>query len=457
MADNKKERKDPKGRTLYKGESCSYRRGKLVYRYKVTEDHVTTEFTSYTLKAKDPIPKGVRQRKGESLREKKSEYEARKLQGLDHKGGNMSVLELMKIFVSIQSTEVRETTRKGYQTQLNFMQENKLAITMASKRIKDVNVIEAREWMKNLHKDEGRSYSSLHTLKGMLHQAFAQAKLSHWVLDNPFGFSMKKEAYGGQKSRNALSRYDTERFLEFLQRDKHFCKYYDGIYILFNTGLRISEFCGLIPDDIDFDQHVIRVNRQLLRVYNEEKGINRLYIEAPKTANGSRSVPMSEGVERAFQHVIDNRKFIKETVVWDEHHKESATGFLWLDKNDQYEVAQHWANHIRWARDKFNKIYKEELPPISPHVCRHTFCSNCASAGMSPKTLQMIMGHSSIEFTLNVYTHLEEGDIVQSFQSLSKRGRIGFGEYTASQIVPDDDADEGEVDLNEEADDDDEE
>ena len=181
MADNKKERKDPKGRTLYKGESCSYRRGKLVYRYKVTEDHVTTEFTSYTLKAKDPIPKGVRQRKGESLREKKSEYEARKLQGLDHKGGNMSVLELMKIFVSIQSTEVRETTRKGYQTQLNFMQENKLAITMASKRIKDVNVIEAREWMKNLHKDEGRSYSSLHTLKGMLHQAFAQAKSSHWV------------------------------------------------------------------------------------------------------------------------------------------------------------------------------------------------------------------------------------------------------------------------------------
>ena len=78
---------------------------------------------------------------------------------------------------------------------------------------------------------------------------------------------------------------------------------------------------------------------------------------------------------------------------------------------------------------------------------------------MSPKTLQMIMGHSSIEFTLNVYTHLESEDIVQSFQYLSERSRIGFGDYTASQIVPDDDdnEDEGEVDWTEEADDDDEE
>ena len=76
---------------------------------------------------------------------------------------------------------------------------------------------------------------------------------------------------------------------------------------------------------------------------------------------------------------------------------------------------------------------------------------------MSPKTLQMIMGHSSIEFTLNVYTHIEDEDIVQSFQYLSERGKVGFGDYIATQIVPDDDEDEGEVDWTEEADDDDEE
>jgi len=456
MAD--KERLDPKGRKLRTGESYSYKRGRLVYRFKVTEDHVTTEFTSYTLTSKDPIPAGVRQHKGESLREKEEKYIYERMNALDHKGGNMTVLELVKRYVSIQSKDKRETTCKGYRTQLNFMQENAFASMMGSKRIKDVNIVEAEEWMMDLHKKEGRSYSSLHTLKGMLHQSFIKAKRAHWVLDNPFDFSLTKEAYGGQKTREAISRYDAERYLDFLQRDKHFCKYYDGVYILFNTGLRISEFCGLIPDDIDFDQHVIHVRRQLLRVYNEDEDINLLYIAPPKSKKGTRIIPMTDGVERAFRHVINNRKTIKETIVWDQYHKDSATGFLWLDKNDQYEVAQHWQNHIRWSRDKFNRIYKEELPPISPHICRHTFCSNCASAGMSPKTLQTIMGHASISITMDIYTNLEDEDIIKSFESLNKRGRIGFGKYTASQIVPDDDDDdEGEVDLAEEADDDDEE
>ena len=412
-----------------------------------------------TLTAKDRIPAGVKQKKGESLREKEDAYEISKQNAIDHKGGGMTVLELMQKYVAIKGKDKRETTRKGYQTQLNLMQENKTAILMASKRIRDVNAVDAEEWMMDLHRIEGRSYSSLHTLKGMLHQSFIMAKKARWVIDNPFDFSMTQKAYGGTKTREALSRHDTERFLDFVQRDKHFSRYFDGFFILVNTGLRISEFCGLTPDDIDFNQHVIHVRRQLLRVYNEENSINQLYIEEPKTANGTRIVPMSAGVEQAFRHVIDNRKAIKETIVWDELHQDSATGFLWLDKNDRYEVAQHWQNHLRWARNKFNKIYKDELPPISPHVLRHTFCSNCASAGMSPKTLQMIMGHSSIEFTLNVYTHLEDEDIVQSFQYLSERGKVGFGDYTATQIVPDDDdnEDEGEVDWTEEADDDDEE
>ena len=158
-----KERLDPKGRKLRVGESFSYKRGKLVYRFKVTEDHVTTEFTSYTLTSKDPIPAGVRQHKGESLREKEDKYIYERMNALDHKGGSMTVLELMKVFKSIRSKDVRETTRKGYRTQINFMQENKLAITMASKRIKDVTAVDAEQWMIDLHKDEGRSYSSLHT------------------------------------------------------------------------------------------------------------------------------------------------------------------------------------------------------------------------------------------------------------------------------------------------------
>ena len=47
-----------------------------------------------------------------------------------------------------------------------------------------------------------------------------------------------------------------------------------------------------------------------------------------------------------------------------------------------------------------------QIPNITPHVCRHTYCSNQAKAGMNPKTLQYLMGHSDIAVTLNVYTHV---------------------------------------------------
>ena len=66
---------------------------------------------------------------------------------------------------------------------------------------------------------------------------------------------------------------------------------------------------------------------------------------------------------------------------------------------DQYAVAQH------------NRIYKEELPKITPHVCRHTFCSKMARKGMNPAKLKYIMDHSDIEVTFNTYTHLGFDDV----------------------------------------------
>ena len=57
-------------------------------------------------------------------------------------------------------------------------------------------------------------------------------------------------------------------------------------------------------------------------------------------------------------------------------------------------------------RKRYNEIFREQLPNITPHVCRHTYCSNQAKAGMNPKTLQYLVGHSNIGVTMNVYTHL---------------------------------------------------
>ena len=66
----------------------------------------------------------------------------------------------------------------------------------------------------------------------------------------------------------------------------------------------------------------------------------------------------------------------------------------------------HWEHRFNHAVKRYNEIYKVQMPNITPHVCRHTYCSNQAKAGMNPKTLQYLMGHSDISVTMNVYTHL---------------------------------------------------
>ena len=86
--------------------------------------------------------------------------------------------------------------------------------------------------------------------------------------------------------------------------------------------------------------------------------------------------------------------------------RKGYSGFLFLDKNGMPLVAMHWEYRFRSMLGRYNEIYKVQMPKITPHVCRHTYCSNMAKSGINPKTLQYLMGHSDIAVTLNVYTHV---------------------------------------------------
>lgn len=69
---------------------------------------------------------------------------------------------------------------------------------------------------------------------------------------------------------------------------------------------------------------------------------------------------------------------------------------------------------------RYNDIYRVQIPNITPHVCRHTYCSNMARSGMNPKTLQYLMGHSDIGVTLNTYTHLGLEDATEELTRMQE-------------------------------------
>lgn len=391
-------RRDNKGRKLATGESQD-KDGR--YRYKYNDSFGKRKSVySWRLTESDPYPKG--KRKDISLREKEKVIEKALCDAVSTNGGDMTVLELVQRYIS-QKRGVKHNTQANYNFVINVIKKEKFG----AKRIDTIKLSDAKEWLIKLQ-DDGRGYSSIHSIRGVVRPAFQMAVDDDLIRKNPFEFQLATVVVNDSVTREAITRKQQREFLRFIKEDKHFCKYYDGIYILFNTGLRVSEFVGLTVDDIEFDKQRIKIDHQLQRTRNME-----YEILTPKTEKGERYVPMKEDVADCFRRIIQKRKHPKIEPMIDGY-----SGFLFLDKNDMPMVALHWEKYFQHIREKYNSIYKVQMPCITPHVCRHTFCSNMAKSGMNPKTLQYIMGHSDIGVTLNTYTHLQFEDALEEMKKV---------------------------------------
>ena len=378
-------RREKRNRVLRSGESQSaYGR----YRFTYYENGKQRCIYSWKLETTDRLPAGKRECL--ALREMERDLGLMQDMGQQISASHTTVLELVKKYTDLRR-DVRATTRTGYKTVMNFLEKDPLGGWM----IDNIRASDAKRWFISLQ-DSGKGYSTIHTIRGVLRPAFQLAVEDDLIVKNPFDFELSSVIVNDSVKREALSRKDERRFLDFIKHDRHFSRYYDGVYILFKTGLRISEFCGLTMQDIDFDEKTIRIDHQLQRTSDM-----RYSIVPTKTNAGTRVIPMTPDVEKCFRHIVGKRmnKPRRECAI------DGKKGFLFFDKNGRPMVAMHWEKYFQHMVEKYNKIYRDQLPEITPHVCRHTYCSDMAKAGISPKTLQYLMGHSEIGVTMNTYTH----------------------------------------------------
>ena len=212
---------------------------------------------------------------------------------------------------------------------------------------------------------------------------------------NPFDFQINEVINDDTVPKVPLTPTQENELLDFMQNDPVYVKYYDEVVILLETGLRISELCGLTPADLNFEKRFVNVDHQLLR--STEDGY---YIEAPKTESGFRQVPMSAAAYEAFERVLKKRRDGRCIEV------DGYKDFLFLNRDGLPKTAVNYDAMFKCLAKKYNKCHKEPLPDVmTPHTMRHTFCTRMANAGMNPKALQYIMGHANIVMTLNYYAH----------------------------------------------------
>lgn len=392
-------RRDNKGRILKTGES-QRKDGRYLYKYVDTFGEPQFVY-SWKLVPTDRIPAGKRD--CVSLREKIAEIQKDIHDGIDVVGKKMTLCQLYAK-QNAQRPKVRKPTQTGRKYLMDILGKDKLGV----RSIDSIKPSDAKEWAIRMS-ENGFAYSTINNYKRSLKASFYIAIQDDYVRKNPFDFQLNTVIDDETVPKIALTEEQVEKLLDFAKADETYRKNHDEILILLKTGLRISEFGGLTLSDLDFEKRLIHVDHQLLR--DTEIGY---YIETPKTKNGKRQVPMVEEAYQAFKRVLANRKNSKRVVI------DGYSDFLFLNRKDYPKVSGDYYSMLKCLVKKYNKYNEEKLPHITPHILRHTFCTNYANEGMNPKALQYIMGHANITMTLNYYAHATFDSAMAEVKRLEK-------------------------------------
>ena len=190
---------------------------------------------SWKLEPTDKLPPG--KKPCLSLRELEKQVNSDLDRLMNVVDGTMTVCELVDRYLKTK-TGVRQSTRTGYVTVQRILAKE----PFGQKKIRTVKISDAKLFLIKLQQEDGKSYSSIHTIRGVLRPAFQMAVDDDILVKNSFGFQLAGVVVNDSVTREAIGREQMRKFLKFVHDDVCYCKYYEVVYILFHTGMRISEF-----------------------------------------------------------------------------------------------------------------------------------------------------------------------------------------------------------------------
>lgn len=158
-----------------------------------------------------------------------------------------------------------------------------------------------------------------------------------------------------------------------------------GIVVCLNTGLRIGEICALKWENIDLDKREIRVRETLQRVYYKQTRSTKIIIDTPKSKKSVRNIPISDKLYEILKPLQKSYE---------------PNDFFLTGDSEKFIEPRNYQNAFKdlLKISQIKKIYKF-------HILRHTFSSNCIEVGMDVKSLSEILGHATVEITLDKYVH----------------------------------------------------
>lgn len=292
---------------------------------------------------------------------------------------------------NVKGDNIRYNTRRNY----NERYEKNIKQHIGDMLLKDIKPLHCQNVLNNM--SEKYANSVIEHSRLVMWMMFDSALENELITKNPVTKSVKCTSGRKPKEKRALTIDEQRLFLETVKDSSNYNQY---AFVL-QTGLRVGELIGLRWSDIDFKNKILHIRRTMeyRHCYGEWR------IGEPKTKNSVRDIPLTQEAINILKNQKEKLRKIKIIPI-----EFSDTVFLCKKgtptKNSAYDTKL------------FYYCDKAGIPRFSMHVLRHTFATRCIESGMRPKTLQMILGHSNIGITMNLYVHVTDDEKAKEIENI---------------------------------------
>ena len=287
-------------------------------------------------------------------------------------------------WIGIKKQTVRPNTVRNYSERY----ERNIKGVIGNKLLTDVKPIHCQKIFSDMA-DEGYKTTTIYQTRIALYNMFEFARENDVLIANPCKKSLKSDMGKPSDKKEALTIDVQKKFLEAVVG----YSYENQYRFVLQTGLRTGELIGLKWSDIDFESRTMKIERTMEYRYK----VGEWRVGPPKSKSGYRTIPLTDEAIRILENQRSKNKSLK------------LVPMEWKDivflcrkgtpvKNSTYDTGL------------FKYCDRVGIPRFSMHVLRHTFATRCIEAGMKPKTLQKILGHSNIGITMNLYVHITEDE-----------------------------------------------
>ncbi|MCL2357627.1 MAG: site-specific integrase [Defluviitaleaceae bacterium] len=328
---------------------------------------------------KKRIKKGLSSKDRETLLKKMNAEQHRVDRNIVVKNSDYTVTEWVKFWLENYKMYVlKPTTYDSYEYALT----HHIRTAVGNLRLNKVRSDNIQQLYNQMHK-RGLSSNTIRIVHATLSQAFDQAIKNELMYVNPCGATVRPKS--SKRKAEAMTASEQEAFT------KHCGSSTFHVFFIFllHTGLRVGEGQALTWRDIDFKEKCISINKTASTVKNRDEGASartKIIIDSTKTAHGVRSVPMNSTVEKILRTLESGR---------------NNNIFIFSSRNGTMLSARNITRSYKILLESAG------LPSTyTVHTTRHTFATRLLEKGVNPKTASDLLGHSSVQITLDLYSHV---------------------------------------------------